>query len=201
MSDHVHKDYTGAKFGMWLFLFTEVLLFGGLFILYAVYLARYPREFVSAGAQLNVWFGGGNTLVLLTSSLFVAASITALRKGATSLCLGLLGGTVACAGIFMVNKFFEWNAKIQHGIYPGSTHLKEMLPGEMVFFNIYYLTTGLHGIHVVIGAIVLIWTMVFIRTGRVHANDWVILENAGLYWHLVDLIWIFIFPLYYLILH
>ena len=201
MSGHEHKDYTGAKFGMWLFLFTEVLLFGGLFILYSVYLARYPKEFISAGKQLNVWFGGGNTLVLLTSSLFVAISITALRRGSTRLCLGLLGGTVACAAIFMVNKYFEWSAKIGHGIYPGSTHLKELPPGEMVFFNIYYLTTGLHGIHVVIGAIVLVWTMVFIKTGRVHAGDWVILENAGLYWHLVDLIWIFIFPLYYLILH
>jgi len=201
VSGHIHKDYTGAKFGMWLFLFTEVLLFGGLFILYSVYLARYPKEFISAGKQLNVWFGGGNTLVLLTSSLFVAISITALRRGQTRLCLGLLGGTVTCAALFMVNKFFEWSAKIHHGIYPGSVHLKELPPGEMVFFNIYYLTTGLHGIHVVIGAIVLIWTMVFIKTGRVHAHDWVILENAGLYWHLVDLIWIFIFPLYYLILH
>jgi cytochrome c oxidase subunit 3 len=201
VSDHVHKDYTGAKFGMWLFLFTEVLLFGGLFLLYSVYLARYPKEFVVAGKELNVWFGGGNTLVLLTSSLFVAMSITALRRGATRLCLGLLGSTVACAAVFMVNKFFEWSAKIHHGIYPGSAHLKEMLPGEMVFFNIYYLTTGLHGLHVVIGAIVLTVTMVFIKTGRVNAGDWVILENAGLYWHLVDLIWIFIFPLYYLILH
>ncbi len=201
MSGHVHRDYTGAKFGMWLFLYTEVLLFGGLFILYAVYLARYPQEFVSAGGQLNVWFGGGNTLVLLTSSLFVAVSITALRRGAVRLCQGLLGATVACAALFMVNKFFEWSAKIDHGIYPGSAQLKKLAPGEMVFFNIYYLTTGLHGIHVVIGAAVLIWTMVFIKTGRVHADDWVILENAGLYWHLVDLIWIFIFPLYYLLLH
>ena len=83
MSGHVHKDYTGAKFGMWLFLFTEVLLFGGLFLLYAVYLARYPQEFISAGKELNVWFGGGNTMVLLTSSLFVAISITALVKEST----------------------------------------------------------------------------------------------------------------------
>ena len=149
----------------------------GLFILYAVYLARYPKEFVSAGSQLNVWFGGGNTLVLLTSSLFVAVSITALRRGAKRLCLGLLGATIACAALFMVNKFFEWSAKIGHGIYPGSEHLKEMLPGEMVFFNIYYLTTGLHGLHVVIGAIVLAVTMVLIKRGRVDADDWVILRN------------------------
>ncbi len=201
MSWHEHQDYTGAKFGMWLFLFTEVLLFGGLFILYAVYLARYPQEFISAGAELDVRFGGANTLVLLTSSLFVAFSITALRTGRVRLTLGLLGGTIVCAALFMVNKYFEWSAKIQHGIYPGSDHLKELLPGEMVFFNLYYLTTGLHGIHVVIGALILGWAMILIQTGRVNAGDWVILENAGLYWHLVDLIWIFIFPLYYLILH
>lgn len=201
MSGHEHRDYTGAKFGMWLFLFTEVLLFGGLFILYAVYLARYPQEFISAGAELDVRFGGANTLVLLTSSLFVAFSITALRTGRVRLTLGLLGGTIVCAALFMVNKYFEWSAKIQHGIYPGSDHLKELLPGEMVFFNLYYLTTGLHGIHVVIGALILGWAMILIQTGRVNAGDWVILENAGLYWHLVDLIWIFIFPLYYLILH
>jgi len=201
MSGHLHKDYTGAKFGMWLFLFTEVLLFGGLFILYSVYLHRYPQEFVIAGKELNVYFGGGNTLVLLTSSLFVAVSITALRRGSTKLCLGLLSATIACAALFMVNKFFEWSAKIHHGIYPGSEHLKELQPGEMVFFNLYYLTTGLHGIHVIIGAAILTWTMFMIRKQRVTADDWVILENAGLYWHLVDLIWIFIFPLYYLILH
>lgn len=200
MSGHVHKDYTGAKFGMWLFLFTELILFGGLFILYAVYLARYPQEFVTAGAELDVRFGGGNTLVLLTSSLFVAMSITALRRGAKGLTQGLLAGTVLCAAIFMVNKFFEWSAKIHHGIYPGSEHLKELAPGEMVFFNIYYVTTGLHGLHVIIGALLILWTMLMIARGKVNATDWVLLENTGLYWHLVDLIWIFIFPLYYLIL-
>lgn len=201
MSGHVHKDYTGAKFGMWLFLFTEVLLFGGLFILYAVYLSRYPKEFLTAGKELNVWFGGGNTLVLLTSSLFVAVSITALRQGAKKLCLGLLIATISCAVIFLINKYFEWSAKIHHGIYPGSSHLKEMLPGEIVFFNLYYLTTGLHGIHVAVGALILSWAAVLVKRDRINANDWVILENAALYWHLVDLIWIFIFPLYYLILH
>jgi cytochrome c oxidase subunit 3 len=201
MTGHEHRDDTGARFGMWLFLFTEVLLFGGLFILYAVYLHRYPREFVTAGAELNVWFGGGNTLVLLTSSLCVAISITALQRGSTVLCLRLLGVTLACAALFMVNKGFEWSAKIGHGIYPGSPHLLDLPPGEAVFFNIYYVTTGLHGLHVIIGAAVLTWTMVLIKKGRVNAQRWVMLENAGLYWHLVDLIWIFIFPLYYLILH
>lgn len=200
MSGHLHKDYTGAKLGMWLFLFTELMLFGGLFLLYAVYLQRYPQEFVSAGEQLDVRFGGGNTIVLLTSSLFVAMSITALRRGQQALCQGLLAGTIISAVIFMINKFFEWSAKIHHGIYPGSPHMSEIPPGESIFFSIYYVTTGLHGIHVVIGAAIIGWAMLLIKKGETNAEDWVVLENSGLYWHLVDLIWIFIFPLYYLIL-
>ena len=200
MSAPEHKDYVGAKFGMWLFLFTELLLFGGLFILYSVYLARYPADFVTAGAELDVRFGAVNTLVLLTSSLFVALSITALRLGKTKQALWLLAATVASALLFLVNKFFEWSAKIHHGLYPGSIELQSREIGETVFFNLYYLMTGLHGLHVLIGAIVLIWVMVFIRQGKVHREEWVLLENAGLYWHLVDLIWIFLFPLYYLVL-
>jgi len=196
----MHKDYTGAKLGMWFFLFTEVMLFGGLFILYAVYLQRYPQEFVAAGEQLDVRFGGGNTFVLLTSSLFVAMSITALRRGQKSFCQWLLGGTIGLAAVFMINKYFEWSAKIHHGIYPGSSHMKEMDPGESVFFSLYYVTTGLHGIHVIIGGLVLGWIMMIIKNDTVNADDWVLLENGGLYWHLVDLVWIFIFPLYYLII-
>jgi cytochrome c oxidase subunit 3 len=200
MSTPEHKDYVGAKFGMWLFLFTEILLFGGLFILYSVYLSRYSADFVSAGAELDVRFGAANTLVLLTSSLFIALSITALRLGKTRQSLWLLAATVASALLFLVNKFFEWSAKIEHGLYPGSVELQSREIGETVFFNLYYLMTGLHGLHVLIGAIVIVWVMMFIWQGRVHRDDWVILENAGLYWHLVDLIWIFLFPLYYLIL-
>ena len=195
-----HKDYEGAKLGMWLFLFTELLLFGGLFILYGVYLNRYPQEFIAGGDQLNVLFGGGNTVVLLTSSLTVAVSISALQKGNTRLCLGMLGATIAAALLFLVNKYFEWSAKIHHGIYPGSDHLKEMPHGESVFFSLYYITTGLHGIHVLLGAGILSWVMLLVRSGKVNRDDFVTLENAGLYWHLVDLVWIFIFPLYYLIL-
>jgi cytochrome c oxidase subunit 3 len=138
--------------------------------------------------------------VLLTSSLFIALSITALRLGKTRQSLWLLAATVASALLFLVNKFFEWSAKIEHGLYPGSAELQSREIGETVFLNLYYLMTGLHGLHVLIGAIVIVWVMVFIRQGRVHRDDWVILENAGLYWHLVDLIWIFLFPLYYLVL-
>ena len=118
MSEH-HKDHTGGKLGMWFFLLTEIMLFGGLFILYAVYLKRYPKEFISAGEQLDIRFGGVNTLVLLTSSFFVAMSITALRRKAKGVTLCLLSGTIGFAVLFMINKYFEWSAKIHHGIYPG----------------------------------------------------------------------------------
>ncbi len=200
MSSEAHKDYAGAKLGMWLFLFTEVFLFGGLFILYATYLARYPGDFARAGAELNVFFGGANTVVLLTSSLTAALALSALQKRDRALALKMLAATLAAAVIFMINKFFEWSAKIDHGIYPGSSHLKELTPGETVFFNLYYLTTGLHGLHVLIGGALLGWIMVQIRRGQVTGEDPIWLENGALYWHLVDLVWIFIFPLYYLVL-
>ena len=200
MSHVEHKDYAGAKMGMWLFLFTELLLFGGMFILYAVYLARYPHEFASAGRQLNVTFGTVNTVVLLTSSLLVAMAVSAIQRDDRRSSLQLLGGTVLCAGIFMTIKYFEWSAKIGHGIYPGSPQLRSGPPGESVFFGLYYLITGIHGLHVLIGAALLAWVAQKIRRGTVSGSDYVLLENGALYWHLVDLIWIFIFPLYYLIL-
>lgn len=199
MSEH-HKDHTGGKLGMWFFLFSEVMLFGGLFILYAVYLKRYPNEFISAGNQLDIRFGGGNTLVLLTSSFFVAMSVTALRRKAKRLTLGLLSGTIGFAVLFMINKYFEWSAKIHHGIYPGSPHMREIAPGESIFFSLYYITTGLHGIHVIIGILLLSWVWWTVKTDRVNSKDWLLLENVGLYWHMVDMIWIFVFALYYLVL-
>jgi cytochrome c oxidase subunit III len=200
MSHPEHKDNVGAKLGMWLFLFTELLLFGGLFILYAVYLARYPHEFSAAGRELNVAFGAANTVVLLTSSLFAAMAVTAVKRGERRATLALLMCTLGCAGIFLGIKYLEWSAKIHHGIFPGSPRLVAGAPGESVFFGLYYITTGLHGVHVVIGAALLSWIATRVKSGALHAGDNVALENGTLYWHLVDLVWIFIFPLYYLIL-
>ena len=200
MSHAQGKDDLGAKLGMWLFLFTELLLFGGLFILYAVYLSRYPHEFSAAGRELNVAFGAANTVVLLTSSLFAAMAVTAVKRGERGVTLAFLGGTLGCAAIFLVIKYLEWSAKIGHGIFPGSPKLVAGAPGESVFFGLYFLTTGLHGVHVVIGAALLTWFGAKVKGGAIHAGDNVALENGTLYWHLVDLVWIFIFPLYYLIL-
>lgn len=195
-----HKDYFGSKLGMWLFLFTELLLFGGLFLLYAVYLKRYPHEFATAGRQLDPVMGATNTVILLTSSLSAAMAVTAAQRGETRRVLAMIGGTILCAAGFMAIKYFEWSAKIGHGIYPGSEQLKSGPPGESVFFSLYYITTGIHGLHVVIGALLLAWIAHKAGSGEVNASDYILLENGALYWHLVDLIWIFIFPLYYLVL-
>ncbi|OHB25946.1 MAG: cytochrome C oxidase subunit III [Desulfuromonadaceae bacterium GWB2_53_15] len=185
---------------MWLFLFTELLLFGGLFLMYAVYLARYPHEFAAAGRQLNWVLGMANTMILLTSSLLAAMAVTAVQRNEKRRAVGSIIGTILCASGFMVIKYFEWSAKIGHGIYPGSELLKSGAPGESVFFSLYYLTTGIHGLHVLIGGALLGWVLSKVESGKINKEDYVLLENGALYWHLVDLIWIFIFPLYYLIL-
>jgi cytochrome c oxidase subunit 3 len=200
MTHPEHKDFYGARLGMWLFLFTELLLFGGLFLLYSAYLSRYPHEFSVGGRELNVVFGAVNTMVLLTSSMFAAMSVTAVQRGQRQNAVKLLAGTIFCALVFLVIKYFEWSAKIGHDIYPGSQRLMAGPPGESVFFSLYYLTTGLHGLHVLIGGSVLAFVAMKVQKGQVDAGNYAWLENGALYWHLVDLIWIFIFPLYYLIL-
>ena len=200
MSHPLHKDYAGAKLGMWLFLFTELFLFGGLFLLYGVYLARYPHEFAAAGHGMHKLLGTINTAVLLTSSLLAAMAVTAIRRNDTRLSVWLLGGTILCAALFLTNKYLEWSAEIGKGIYPGSPLLAKGPPGESVFFSLYYLTVGLHGLHVLIGATLLAAVALRVQRGTIHGGDYVWLENSTLFWHLVDLIWIFIFPLYYLIL-
>jgi cytochrome c oxidase subunit 3 len=200
MSQPQHRDHAGATLGMWLFLFTELILFGGLFLLYAVYLARYPHEFSVGGKELNVVFGAGNTIVLLTSSLLAAMAVTAVQRGQQRATAILLGGTIFCALLFLGIKYVEWSAKIGHNIYPGSIRLRTGPPGESVFFSLYYLTTGLHGLHVLIGGTLLAFVTVRVQQGKIDSTNYSWLENGALYWHLVDLIWIFIFPLYYLIL-
>jgi cytochrome c oxidase subunit 3 len=185
---------------MWLFLYTEIMLFGGLFVIYANYYYRYTSEFIEAGSELSVPIGALNTTLLLVSSFAVAASITALRRGSKKATLALLGSAIFMGLLFLVNKYFEWGDKFAHGIYPGSETLAEGPHGVTVFYGLYYTITGLHGVHVIIGMVLLGICVAMVSRGRVHEGDYVWLDNSGLYWHLVDLIWIFIFPLFYLIL-
>ena len=195
-----HYDPEGSKIGMWLFIFTELLLFGGLFIIYSVYRFLNHDAFHLAAEELNTSIGIINTVILLTSSMTIAMSTTSLQKNQKKTTLILLSVTFVLALVFLVNKYFEWGAKFDHSIFPGSESMKELMgQGEVLFFGLYFVMTGLHALHIIIGMIIMSFAFAGVQKGKVNANRASLLDNAGLYWHLVDLIWIFLFPLFYLI--
>jgi cytochrome c oxidase subunit III len=199
--DHIEipRDDVGAKLGMWIFIFTEILLFGGLFLVYAVMRHRYAEDFHQASLQLNTFIGALNTVVLLASSMTVAMSVSAIQKKDKRMTILLLCITLLCAVIFLVDKYFEWGHKISISLYPGSGLMHELRHGYILFFSLYFFMTGLHMLHLVIGAVILVVALVKVRMGLINEERYVLLENGALYWHLVDLIWIFLFPLLYLI--
>ena len=194
-----HSDSETGKLGMWIFLFTELWLFGGLFLVYAIFRAKYSADFHAGAKELNAFIGTLNTVVLLVSSMTVAMSLTAIQRKDRRLALFLVFVTLALAGVFMVNKYFEWSHKFEFGIFPGSEVLKNMPRGELLFFGLYFMMTGLHALHVLVGMVLLSINLVKIKMGTINNNHYLMLENSALYWHLVDLIWIFLFPLLYLI--
>ncbi len=194
-----HYDPLGIKIGMWTFLFTEGLLFGTLFIAYFVYLNMYPWEFMAASATLDKLIGAGNTVVLLTSSLTMALSIAALERSNRRLSIQLMVATLGFALVFLVVKGFEWAHKFEVGIYPRSEYMLTQLREEQLFYGFYFTMTGLHAAHVIIGGVLILVAIKMVASGSVHKGRIALLENVGLYWHLVDVIWIFLFPLFYLI--
>lgn len=185
---------------MWLFLFTELLLFGGLFLLYAVFRFRYPSEFHSAASQLDIALGAANTAVLITSSLTMAVAVTAAKRAKKKLSSSAIFLTIVLGALFLVVKYVEWEGKFSHGIFPGSPELFERARGEIIFFGLYFVMTGLHGLHVMAGILVLLYLLVPGSGGRENEGKCILTENTGLYWHFVDVIWIYLFPVVYLIL-
>jgi len=194
-----HRDDEGSKLGIWLFIFTELLFFGGLFITYAVYRHGNQQAFHLAGKELNVAIGTINTVILLISSMTIAMATTSIQKKDKRTTLVLIGITLLLALVFLVNKYFEWSAKIGHGIWPGSPLLEELGRGDTLFFGLYYFMTGLHALHILIGMVLIAVILVRVQKDKLTFDNYQLLENGGLYWHLVDLIWIFLFPLFYLI--
>jgi len=191
--------YERAKFGMWLFLFSEILFFMGLFLLYVTYRSKYPAGFHEAGAEMQVFKGTLNTFVLLTSSASIALAITAMKEGRVRRSLGLQGITLALAVTFLVVKYLEWKADFLVGFYPGSPRLLQGDHGALLFCSLYFIMTGIHAFHVIAGTCALGVAAVWSRTGKIGPDRFTVLENAGLFWHLVDVIWIFLWPLLYLI--
>jgi cytochrome c oxidase subunit 3 len=195
---HAHRDDAGSRMGMWIFLLSELLLFGGLFVAYAAYRVAHRADFHRAGAELDAALGATNTVVLLTSSLTVALGVQALRAGRERQAPRWVAATLVLAAVFLGIKAVEWSAKFHHGLFPGLPGLAALPPGERLFFGLYFAATGLHAIHVIAGAAVLAVAAVLVARGRVRRDAPVVLENAGLYWHLVDIVWILILPLFYL---
>lgn len=194
-----NNDYIGAKLGFWLFLFTEIMIFGGLFLVFGFYFIQHPVEFMESSHDLNRLLGGTNTFILLVSALTMGLSLVKLRNGKIDASKRYIWITIILALVFVTIKYFEWSHEIHLGIYPGSSVLGGMEQGVILFFGMYFTMTGLHGIHILLGVGVMFWVLSLINKGKVNSKEFVVLENIALYWDLVHLVWVFLFPLFYLI--
>jgi len=199
--DTQDQQNQAVRLGMWLFLGTEVLLFAGLFLGYTVYRNFYHEAFHEASRHLSLFLGTTNTIVLITSSLTVALALWAVQQGKNKLAAALLVFTILCAFGFLGIKSLEYAEKFREGALPGKWyHFSEITaPGANLYYTIYFLMTGLHAFHVIVGMCVLIWVLKGVVKGRFSPKNDVAVELGALYWHLVDLVWIFLFPLLYLI--
>ncbi|CAA6810800.1 MAG: Cytochrome c oxidase polypeptide III (EC [uncultured Sulfurovum sp.] len=195
-------DFYGGKLGFWLFMFTEVLMFGAMFMALAYYNTLHPQDFLDASASLNRLLGGINTVVLLVSALTMGLGLLNMRVGKIKEAKLMIWATIILAAAFLVIKGFEWRAEYNHGIFlmhdqllPGSS-----LPfGQKLFFGLYFTMTGLHGFHIIIGIGLMIWLLKRINAEKVRPDHHILHWNIALYWDIVHLIWVFVFPYYYMI--
>ena len=196
------QQKSAEKLGMWLFLATEVLMFGGLFVGYAIYKGAYPEVF-KAGSYFLDWKKGAiNTVVLLFSSFTMAMSIFFAQKNKMKHCRQMLIATLFCGFLFMFIKYVEYSHKFHEGIFPGgffSYTGEGFVEGLPLYFSFYYLMTGLHASHVLIGLALISWMLFKAYKNQIGSHHYMPLEYVGLFWHLVDLIWIYLFPLLYLV--
>ena len=201
------QEFQAGKLGFWLFLATEILLFGGLFAAFFYFNALYPETFKACGQQLNWQLGALNTTILLASSFTMAMGVRAAQLSQKGPLLIYCTLTVAGAAGFMVVKYIEYTAKISHGLLPTIWYAPHgeyaealaNVPHPQLFFGLYFTMTGIHGVHVLIGAALILWIMFGAAKGKYHSGHYLPVDLVGLYWHLVDLIWIFLFPLLYLV--
>ena len=235
-------QYDSSKQGIWLFMATEILMFGGLFVAYLIYKSLYPSVWHEGSKLLNVAFGATNTVVLITSSLTMALAIYFIQLNRRFLSIVMLSITIACALAFMVIKYFEYSHKIHVGTVPGKyalvdntnpsskskiadlversatksdaelheelgvslveiDHLSKLkdVKNWQLFLGFYFVMTGLHGLHVLIGAALIFWLLLRTIRGEFGPNYYTPVEGIGIFWHIVDLIWIYLFPLFYLV--
>ncbi len=195
-----HHEFESAKLGMWVFLVTEVLFFGALFVAYGFLRWAYPDMFVEAHRLLSWKMGALNTLILITSSFTMVMGVHSAQLSRRNHTNFYLLATVLLSFGFLIVKFFEYSAKFHHGLLPAKFFTASGVSEHLhLFFGLYFTMTGLHGLHVLIGIALMVWLMVRNNRGEFHSGYFTPVEMVGLYWHFVDLVWIFLFPLFYLV--
>ncbi len=198
-----NHEFETAKQGIWLFMVTEILMFGGLFVGYAIFHQKYPEMFAEGASHLDWKMGFINTMVLITSSLTMALGIYYCQKNQKNKAVVSLALTILCGAIFMVIKYLEYSQKFEHGLLPGRflnvEHAHAIHENLGMYFGFYFCMTGLHGIHVLCGMGVITWVLIRTAKGEFSAEYYTPVEGVGIFWHIVDLVWIFLFPLLYLI--
>ena len=193
-----------STLGMWIFLVTEIMFFGGMFAAYTIYRQWYPQVFAIASTSLNATIGAFNTCVLLLSSFTMVMAVRSGQLGKRKAIIGWLILTLIFGSAFLGVKAIEWNEKyVEHHIPGAAFHFEELPASEQghaqIFFSLYFAMTGLHALHMVVGAGMLLWLIWEARRGTYSAKYYTPIDIGGLYWHFVDVIWIFLFPLLYLI--
>jgi cytochrome c oxidase subunit III len=199
--DDMAQQQDAASLGMWVFLVTEILFFGGVFLVYTVYRHMYHGAFVAASHHLDVTLGTVNTAVLIGSSLTMALAVRAAQTGARRLVPIFLVATIVMGGIFLGIKATEYAHKFHEHLIPGMGFQFEAAYAReaQIFFSLYFAMTGLHALHMVIGIGLMLWMLSMSHRGWFSPEYYSPLEVTGLYWHFVDIVWIFLFPLLYLI--
>lgn len=214
-ADH---EFSACKQAMWLFLLQEVLFFSGLFVAYFIFKIKFPEAFAEAHKALDWKMGFINTIILITSSLTMAMAVTKTQRGESNKAFWYLVATFLCACGFLVVKYIEYKAKFQHGFLPGGvyqgelvkafsalfghfdpSHVQVLVQPQNLYFSIYLMMTGVHGIHVIGGMVVIAWLILRTKRGDFSPGYYTPVEMVGLYWHFVDLVWIYLFPLLYLV--
>ena len=197
----MEQQLEASTLGMWLFLVTEVMFFGGMFLAYIIYRVMYPEAWILGSNHLNVPMGAANTAVLICSSLTMALAVRAAQTGNRSGQILNLILTIVFGSVFLVVKYFEYAEKFEHHLVPGP-HFDMALEHanqQQIFFSIYFMMTGIHALHMVVGIGLMLVILAMAWRGRFSADYYTPVEMSGLYWHFVDIVWIFLFPLLYLL--
>ncbi|MBA1420117.1 MAG: cytochrome c oxidase subunit 3 [Epsilonproteobacteria bacterium] len=195
-------DFYGGKLGFWLFMFTEVMMFGAMFLALTYYKMLHPDDFVLASSHLNKLLGGTNTVILLVSALTMGLGLLKMRAGDVKGAKLMIWATIILAAMFLAIKGVEWREEYEHGIF---LNYGKLLPesdfpfGEKIFYGLYFTMTGLHGFHIIIGIGLMLWLLKRINSEKVTPNHHILYWNIALYWDIVHLIWVFVFPYYYMI--